>query len=266
MQAIITAGIKDLVAVVRPDDDNLQEYLFDHFSGIAAVKTVVQEKPLGMGDALLRASMLVDDTFLVSACDNLIDQVDMKMFISRFAAKPDLDALLSLIDVEPDEIPHTAIVELRGDSVTKIIEKPDPSEVSSSIASTPLYIFSPIIKSYLADLSPSQRAEYELQDAISALILDGGKVQGFHLSGRKTLTTAKDLREMTVHYLTKADREGKLPDPPSFPGVEIHHPVLIEPGASIDPGSVIGPNVYIESGVKVSTGTTIQNNFLLKTG
>lgn len=264
IQAVIKSGIKNLVVAIRPEDKNLQDYLFDHFSGIAVVKTVIQEKPLGMGDALLRASLLVDDTFLVTACDNLIDQVDMDGFISRFGAEPALDALLSLIDIEPNEISHTAIVELRGDWITKIIEKPDPTEVSSSIASTPLYIFSPIFKSYLADISPSHRAEYELQDAISALILNGGKVKGFHLSGRKTLTTAKDLREITVHYLIKADREGKLPDPPCFPSVEIHPPVLIEPGVIIEPGSVIGPNVYIESGVRVSAGTKIQNNFLLK--
>ena len=264
IKEIINLGITDLIVVIKPDDDDLRSYLSDTFSEHAVIQTSIQTQPLGMGDALKQASPRIKEPFLLSACDNLFSPEDFAKFISRYRDETDLVGLLSLVAVKPEQIPHTAIVELEGDRVAAIREKPDPSSVTSRIASTPLYIFSPALISHLDGLTRSRRGEFELQDAVSSLIQSGAKVKGCLLSGRKTLTSPEDLDELTTQFLKLAEQQGRLPEHPDFPGVEIHPPVLIESDVWIDPGCVIGPYVYLESGVHVQSGTRIREGCLLR--
>lgn len=264
IDGIIAAGITDLIVVIRPDDKKIRDFLTERYSRNASVQTVVQQRPLGMGDALRQASRRIHEDFLLSACDNLIEQEDLERFIACYRHESDIAGLLSLIPVAPERIRQTAIVEMQGDRVTGIVEKPDPANVTSRIASAPLYIFSTRIMSHLDNLTESTRGEYELQEAISKLIFAGADVRGYYLSGRQTLTSEEDLLALTIHHLKDADRKGNLPQPPDLPGVEVKPPVLIEPGACIDPGCVIGPYVYVEAGVHVRAGNHVRNGYLLR--
>ena len=73
---------------------------------------------------------------------------------------------------------ETGIVELDGEWVVRIVEKPTPEEAPSNVSSLPMYCFGQTLLGYLPEIELSPRGEYELQDAIQMLIEREGRVRG----------------------------------------------------------------------------------------
>ncbi len=159
MDILASCGIRDFVIVAHPDDRELLAY----FDGRA--QFVFQAKRKGMADALSKAAALLEGDFILSACDNLVEAADAQRLVERFRAeKP--SALLTLMKVKTEKISASGVVEMDGDRIRRIVEKPRPEEAPSDMASLPLYCFSPEILAFLPKVQPSKRGEYELQDAI----------------------------------------------------------------------------------------------------
>ncbi|MFL7871278.1 MAG: sugar phosphate nucleotidyltransferase, partial [Anaerolineales bacterium] len=225
---------------------------------------VVQPERRGMADALSRAAEYVREDFLLTACDNLVSEADVGQMLSLWHTTSGISGILALMEVPPEKIKSVGIVELEGEWVRHIVEKPDPSQVTSNIASMPLYIFSRHILDYLKEVPLSQRGEYELQDAIQMLIERDGGVRGYHAAGRLTLTSPADLLALNCHYLVNGNANHH--DAPRSVGkdTKLVPPLHIEAGVVIGAGCVIGPNVYIERDCQIGDGAKLSESVLLR--
>ena len=67
--------------------------------------------------------------------------------------------------------------------IARIEEKPAPGTATTHWNNAGLFVFAPVLFDYTATLQPSGRGEYELPDAITALIADGHTAYGLELTG-----------------------------------------------------------------------------------
>jgi len=264
METLIENGLHDFILVVSPDDREIMDYFQNETMPGIRTQFVVQPDRRGMADALLRAAPLIHEDFILSACDNLVSKEDIGGMLSLWQSSPKPEGILALMEVPTEKIKSVGIVEMEGDWVRHIIEKPDPSEVSSNTASMPLYMFSKRVLDYLPEVPLSPRREYELQDAIQLLIEHGGGVRGFRISGRLTLTSPADLLALNRYYLTNGNANHHAQ--PQHVGVnsKLIPPIHIESGVVIGANCEIGPNVYIERDCQIGDGANVSDSVLLR--
>lgn len=264
MEDLHANGISDFVLVVSPDDRDIVRY-FRHESPIQAdVRFVYQAQRLGMANALSQAAPLIEGDFILSACDNLTSAAYVGQMLAAWYAEPAPSAVLSLMPVPRDRVSSTGIVELDGEWITRIVEKPRPEEAPSNVSSLPLYIFRRAFLDYLPQVKPSSRGEYELQDAIQMLIEKEGHVRGVFIEQRLTVTGPADLLNINRVYLTSGNDKPQLEPQTVGPNTQLVTPLRIESGVVIGANCVIGPNVYIERDCTIGHGSHIQNAVILR--
>jgi len=264
METLVENGLNDFVLVVSPGDREILDYFEAQTKPDVRVQFVVQSERRGMANALSKAAEHIRGDFLLTACDNLVPAGEIGQMLSIWNSRLQPNGILALMEVAPEKIKAVGIVELDGEWVTDIVEKPDPEQVTSNIASMPLYIFSKRILDYLPEVPLSPRGEYELQDAIQMLIERDGRVRGYHTPGRLTLTSPADLLALNRHYLVNGNANQH--DVPRSVGAntKLIPPLHIEAGVVIGAGCEIGPNVYIERDCHIGDGVTIRESVLLR--
>lgn len=264
MQDLIANDVTDLILVVSPDDRYITRY-FQHECRLQAeVRFVYQTQRLGMANALACAAPLIEDDFILSACDNLISAAHITRMLVALQASPRPNGVLTLMPVEPERLGSVGIVETDGPWITRIVEKPAPEEAPSNVSSLPLYCFSQRILDYLPEVQLSPRGEYELQDAIQMLIERDGHVCGVVTEKRLTLTSPADLLALNRHYLVNGNDRPQLAPHTVGPNTRLITPLRIEGGTIIGRDCLIGPNVYIERNCRIGDGVTIQNAVVLR--
>ena len=104
--------------------------------------------------------------------------------IFNTAQKP----VIGLKKVSEDKLSSYGVMEVekiasRLYKIKGIIEKPDPGQAPSDLAICGRYIFTPEIFGYLEKLSPNQKGEIILADAVKKMIEDGKIIYGYELEG-----------------------------------------------------------------------------------
>jgi len=264
METICDSGVKDFILVISQNDRDILKYFNEESELEVNITFVVQEERLGMANALQCAVPFIHQDFVLSACDNLAPGEHVAELIERQQADEAIRATLSLASIDPSSVGKTGIVEMVDGRVTRIVEKPQPEEAPSNIASLPLYVFTPRILDYLPQVPLSPRGEYELQDAVQMLIEAEGGVQGVFVESRLTLTGPDDLLSINRHYLLNGYDRPQLA--PFTVGNNTHliTPLRIEQGTIIGEGCVIGPRVYIERDCHIGSNVTIKDAVVLR--
>ncbi len=264
MEDLWTNGVGDFILVVSPEDREMVRYFQREADLDADVRFVYQTERLGMADALRQAVPLIEDDFILSACDNLVSAEHVRRMVAAWRSEPRPNAVLTLMPVEPERLGNVGIVERDGRWITRIVEKPKPENAPSDISSLPLYLFSRRILDYLPEVALSPRGEYEIQDAIQMLIEQDGGVTGVMTESRLTLTNAADLLAINRHYLTHGDGRPQLASNTVGPETRLITPLRIEAGTVIGARCVIGPNVYVEQGCRIGDEVTLKNAVVLR--
>ena len=264
MEDLYANGVTDFVLVVSPDDRDIARYFQRESTLDADVRFVYQIERLGMADALRRAVPLLEGDFILSACDNLTSAENVGRMLAAWNAEPRPDAVLSLMPVSRDQVSNTGIVELDGEWVTRIVEKPAPDQAPSNVSSLPLYCFGRVMLELLPEVELSSRGEYELQDAIQMLVERNGKVRGVFVERRLTVTGPADLLNINRLYLLSGDDRPQLAPNTVGPNTRLITPLRIESGVVIGPDCTIGPNVYIERDCHIGTGSYIRDAVILR--
>jgi dTDP-glucose pyrophosphorylase len=264
VDSIASHGVSDFIIVTSPDDGSLTTYFQDNPPPAVNIRFVEQIEPRGMAHALLCAKDWIVGDFLLTACDSLISQTGLARMITSWDAQPHTAALLALMLVSPDKVYETAVVQIECDRITKIIEKPTRQQTVSNIASLPIYIFQPGVLDDLAQIKPSPRGEYELQDAIQSLIDQGENVRGVLIEERLNLTSAQDLLEINLRFLQIEKPQFIANSVTIAKNVLLHPPYWIGPHSIIGEQCVIGPNVFIESDTTIEHHCQMTNTLLLK--
>ena len=257
-------GINDFILVIHPRDKSITRYFQRDSHLDADIRFVYQENPTGTADALENAVPLIEGDFYLSACDNLIAPDHIAKMNMIWNSGKELNALLTLMKVEDHQLTRSAVVELKGNQVIKIIEKPNQNEAFSNIASMPLYCFSRKILTLLPEIELSSRAEYEIQSGIQLLIDRYSGVEGVEIDSRITITTADDLLKVNRQYLTAGFEQPQVQ--PQSVGVStmLISPIYINKGTVIGANCIIGPNVYIEKNCIIRDNVEITDSVILR--
>jgi glucose-1-phosphate thymidylyltransferase len=263
MDSLITNGIQSFIVVASPDDNEIEDY-FENQTQIEAEITIIHQlEPLGMGHALQQAVPYIKNDFVLSSCDNLVDSIEIEQMLTTWFEE-DPNAILTTLQVSPEEIVRMGIVELNGHQISRIVEKPSLKTAPSNIGSIPLYMFSHQIIGYLSEIKLSPRGEYELQDAIQMLIDNNGSVRAFPLTDRRDLTTLEDLLSINLHFLSKLPAFSRTEYQQVGNNTSFISPVYLDQDVNIGSNCTIGPNVFLEHGSRIGNSAQLKNTIVLR--
>jgi NDP-sugar pyrophosphorylase family protein len=259
MDRIREAGIRRFIVVIGTEDGGLAAYLSSSWYPNCEVKYVLQPIPKGTADALSLASQYIDGDFLLASVDNLTPSEHIPTLMQHFH-DTQADFVLSLIAATPDMIRASAAVQISGDRITQIIEKPE--QATGEYASFMLYACKRDFLKYLTEVEESVRGERELAWAIQRLIGDSGHVGYLVADQRYHLSHDVDLLNINKSYLDEGRDTHILSDLPGT--VTVIPPVRIDPGVRVQTHAKIGPYVYLEAGSSVGEGAVISNAVVLQ--
>ena len=135
------------------------------------------------------------------------------------------------------------VVELDGDNIINIVEKPKKGEAPSNLINTGIYIFNKDIFDKIDKTEVSPRGEYEITDSLSLQIADGKVVKG-HKTTKEWMDIGKpwELIEINEELLNHIEGEikGTVEE-----GVTIHGEVFLDEGSLLRSGVYIKGPVYI---------------------
>jgi len=172
VEAMVQAGIKDIVIVVGWRKHAILDYLGSGSRLSVNITYVVQDGPRGLAKAIERAKTVINEPFLVILGDNYLEPKSFAREIAEYHEKERSDCTIGVCRVkDPSKF---GIVEVEGNRVIKAIEKPETSKSDLGIAG--IYVFNPVIFEMMERLKPGKNGEYQLTDAIELMISEGKKV------------------------------------------------------------------------------------------
>jgi len=263
MQPFVDNGVRDFVFVISPDDAEITRHFTESTSLDITARFVTQEERLGTAHALGIAAPFLSDRFIVSACDSLVNAAHVRALLAEGDGP---DAVLSLLDVEPELVSRSAAVGLDGHTVRRIVEKPTPEDAPSCTVSLPHYLFSPRLLDLLPRLEASSRGEYEIPDAIQELIDAGRRVVGVRAEGRLQVSSPEDLLRLTRRMFVEGSESLQSDRVCGVHGTTVVEPVLVERGVELGDGCEVGPEVFLECGCRIGSGAVVRRSIVLRGG
>lgn len=271
--AIRDAGIDEVAIVVGPpNEDEVRTAVGDGGRWGIRITYVHQPAPLGLAHAVLTAADFVrGEPFLLYLGDNVILD-GVTGFVREFErTRPDAQIFVARVP-EPERF---GVVELDGDRVVRLVEK--PKEFVSDLALVGVYLFDDSILEACASLEPSWRGEYEITEAIQWLVDRGASVRVEMLEGWwKDTGKPDDLLEANRMLLSLATPsvQGEVDVATSVEGVAVVGPgakvtrsrlvgpVVIGANAIVE-DSTLGPDVSLEPGCEI-VGSVIHDSILME--
>lgn len=171
-------GVTDFLIVVGYRKDVIMDHFGDGAGFGVRVSYVEQVKQDGTGKVVeLGQDFTADDPFVLSYGDILVSP-------DSYAPLVDFTEVDAKLTVKKDEdVRKGGAVFIEDGFVTDLIEKPEEGQPTSPYYNAGIYSFSPEIYDYTAKLELSPRGEYELTDAIAALVHDGKRMEAVELGG-----------------------------------------------------------------------------------
>jgi glucose-1-phosphate thymidylyltransferase len=247
LRHLAAGGIREVAVVLGPLHEGIPEAIGDGAEFGLEVSYIHQGDPKGLAHAVLCArDFLADEPFVMYLGDNLL-QEGVRPFIERFHQSP-LDAVIGATPVQHPS--SYGIVELHGDEIVSIVEK--PRNPRSNLALIGVYLFGPRIHSVISELAPSARGELEITEAIWKLHEAGGRIAVKHVDGWwKDTGRPEDLLEANQRVLY-----GMAGSSFGIHGLVSEGSRVMGPVA-IGEGSTIGPEVQIDGPVVIGTDVRI---------
>lgn len=195
VEEAVGAGITDVVIVTGPNKDAIEAHfrpapaleaelerkkktdLLDAVRGtteLANVVFVVQERPLGLGHAVLCARDVVKtEPFAVLLPDELFGGSALVSALIERHKRFDA-SVIAVMEMPPHEIGNYGVVDpepVEDDLVRMkdFVEKPDPSDAPSNLGSIGRYVLTPDVLDALEGAEPGSGGEIQLTDGIASV-------------------------------------------------------------------------------------------------
>jgi NDP-sugar pyrophosphorylase family protein len=180
--ALRSAHIRRFVIVTGYRAERIEQYFADGARLGVEIAYRRQEVQDGTARALLLGrGSIADRPFLLVWGDILVAPENYSALLARFRERrPD-----GLLGVNWVEDPYRgAAVYVDGENrIERIVEKPPPGTARTHWNNAGVAVFHPAVFAYAAAVKPSSRGEYEIPDAVTAMLDDGRAVYAFPLRG-----------------------------------------------------------------------------------
>ena len=231
VEELAASGIEDVVFVSRWDKKVLEDHFDQHPTLEDALSAtgkqhyleatrrpaelvnaayIRQHGPYGNGTPALNAGRLMGDApFVYAFGDDLVssDVPFTRQLIDQYRLTPGV--ILGAQRVPRAEVPNYGMIETDENlRVTRVVEKPAPADVTSTLVGFGRYILPPEVVDILAKTPVGKDDELWLMDAIDAYTRNGGSVYACPVQGGRWLTTGDPVNylEALFHYgLRRAD-------------------------------------------------------------
>jgi len=227
---LLPAKPDEVCVIVGASGEPIKDYLTANYQ--CRFSFVVQDDPKGLGDAVYRArERFSGEPALVMLGDTIVDAD-----IASFVGNENIIAVKEVADPQ-----RFGIVEMKGDVVTRLVEKPHVPP--SNLAVVGVYFFTdskPLFASLerLIASGEQTKGEFQLTDALQQMVRSGTRIVARKVEHWLDCGTSDALLATNRHLLSRASRyqprAGCLLVPPLY----IHEKARVE-------NSIVGPNVSI---------------------
>ncbi|MDI6602576.1 MAG: sugar phosphate nucleotidyltransferase [Patescibacteria group bacterium] len=208
------SGIKEIVFVVKPNKKIILNYFkekikskkilraryknhflsqlkrLENLSKKISFSTVIQQKSLGDGDAILKAEKLIKKEFCaVLFADDVVEAKIPCLLQLIKVFKKYKKPVIALYRVPKESFQFYGMVGVkkvgnRTYRITKIIEKPQVLESPSNLAIVGRSIITNEVFNYLKRIKFSERGEIRLTEAFVQMLKAGSEVYGYEFEGK----------------------------------------------------------------------------------
>lgn len=173
------AGVREVLIVVGYKGGMVRDYFAKHPPAKAKLSYVVQEQQDGTGSAALLARAFAGaEPFLMTYGDNIVEPEVYRDLIAKVEG-----AEMVLAVKRVDDPYQGGAVYTEGERVTKIVEKPPKGASTTNWNNAGIYVFRPSVFEALDHVELSPRGEYELTDAVHAIVSLGKPVKWYEIKG-----------------------------------------------------------------------------------
>jgi bifunctional UDP-N-acetylglucosamine pyrophosphorylase/glucosamine-1-phosphate N-acetyltransferase len=179
IRRIKRAGVDDFILVVKYKAESIMKHFGNGYSLGIRIDYAQQPDHYGTAAALLAAEEMVGTSSLMMTYGDII--ADRENYTEVVQAFEDSERSgVVTIDLTPDA--GSSVTFDNAGRILGMVEKPPKGKALWN--SSGIFAFKPDIFGYLKKLSPSARGEYELADAMTAMIADGNALEVHYLKGK----------------------------------------------------------------------------------
>ncbi|WP_287585449.1 sugar phosphate nucleotidyltransferase [Candidatus Borrarchaeum sp.] len=266
LQVFNRIGIKEIGIIVNATHrKSIESYVSSHYEHM--INFIEQNKALGLANAILTARDFINnESCLIINGDAILEGNWQDLINShhRMSAK----TTLGLCKIPRPE--RFGVVQLKGNRVIKVIEKPEIP--FSPLASASTYLIEPIVLNFIERIQTGKRGEYDFADAIQLLIRENESVIGYELDNWIDLGRPWDYLDANLYFLQRVSQD--VDDSVMIgTGTEIQNSFIDRAceiaencrilHSSVDKNVTIGRSSVIERSV-VLASTTIGENVIIK--
>ncbi|MEV0275039.1 glucose-1-phosphate thymidylyltransferase [Streptomyces sp. NPDC050610] len=249
LEAIAEAGIVEVGIVVGETGEEIRAAVDDGSRFGLKVTYIQQHAPLGLAHAVLIArDFLGDDDFVMYLGDNFVVGGIAPLVDGFRAERPEARILLT-------KVPNPScfgVAELGADGQVVALEE-KPQRPKSDLALVGVFLFTPAVHEAVRAISPSDRGELEISDAVQWMIDRRRDVRCTIISGYwKDTGNVTDMLEVNRSVLERVEAavDGTVDEE-----TEIIGRVRIEAGARVHGSRIVGPAV-------IGAGTVITDAYI----
>lgn len=277
LESLRDAGIKDIIMVVGYKKEAIKDYFGNGTKFGVNITYVFQKKRLGTAHAIKSVRDVVDSEFIVLNGDVIVDPRLIVDLIANYESA-DASSLLMLTEVEDPS--SFGVVEIEGNQIKNIVEKPSKEEAPSSLINAGIYVLDKTIFEAIDKTKKSERGEYEITDSFKIQMKENKKVIGLK-SEDKWIDIGRpwELLDVNEHFISgmKEKIQGEIEEGVTIhgpvilgknsiirSGTYIFGPVLIGEGCDIGPNSYLRKFTYLGNNVNVGNAVEIKNSIIME--
>jgi UTP--glucose-1-phosphate uridylyltransferase len=177
------SGITEIVLVINESKQMIIEYVKKVRKKSSNIRTVFQEKSLGLGHAVLQAHTSVSGNYvaIILPDDIIFSQTPVIQQLCKVSEKYEASAI-AIKKVAEDKVSSYGMVAISQEIepgvfiVESIVEKPLKQDAPSCYAIIGRYVLDKGIFEALSNITPGAKAEYQLTDGMNLLLQQKKKI------------------------------------------------------------------------------------------
>lgn len=261
-------GFKHTIIVANPQNKADIMGLTASLTDSMRIDVVVQQEPLGMGDALLQAAPVLDEQpeapIYINQVHDVVDDLLHNEMLKQFQMNPDSTYLAGY---EMEDYFPGGYLSLNADGrITGIVEKPGADKRPSNLVNIVAHIhhnarllFDAIRAEYASDNKTDDHYERAMDKLMKQVVYRVVPYKGYW----NALKFPWHVLDIMNHFLSKLDGQQIAEDAFVAPTAVVLGNVYIGPKARVFPGAaVVGP-AYIGAGTIVGNNSLVRNSMVL---
>ncbi|MFA5086926.1 MAG: sugar phosphate nucleotidyltransferase [Candidatus Paceibacterota bacterium] len=251
IESLRKAGIKDIIIVQGPARQAEEELKDFNFNGVN-IKYAIQPEPKGMGNALLYAKDYLQDNFFVLNAERFDAGDYVKLVLEKQKAT---NSKLVLLGAETSNPQLYGIMDVDGDKIKGVVEKPEKGKEPSNIKIVGVYF---LPKDFFSYYEKIQEHMYAFEEAIDAYVKDNDSK--FVMTDKETLPLKYPWHILNISkYLMDNYLEKKISKT-----AKIAKNVIIEGKVFIGENVKIFENAVIKGPCYVGDNSVVGNNAIVR--